>query len=172
MSRRTVVAVCLAFGLSSLPGVALADPLWTVPPDVPTWGAADRGDVCEHRGDPPCHTTTAPPVTTTSLSGTSSTKATSTTGVSGTWGTSVTTTPTTSTTSTTGVEGTTSTVPITTTTPAGAPSAPSVSSVSNARNVNGPLAATGVMPLWTGLGGLVVLLAGAVLLVFARRRRA
>ncbi|NUT54100.1 MAG: LPXTG cell wall anchor domain-containing protein, partial [Saccharothrix sp.] len=35
-----------------------------------------------------------------------------------------------------------------------------------------PLANTGATPLWTAVGGLGVLIAGAVLLLFSRRRRA
>ncbi|NUT52070.1 MAG: hypothetical protein HOV94_32965, partial [Saccharothrix sp.] len=98
MSRRTTVAVCLAFGLLAVPGVALADPPWLAPVDrADGIRAAEagldriRGDVCEYRGDLPCYGTTTvtssyvhvdptpTPETTTDVSGTSETSSTTTT---------------------------------------------------------------------------------------------
>jgi LPXTG-motif cell wall-anchored protein len=170
------VAVCLAFGLLVAPGVALADP-WAphAPSDVPwVWDGHGKGDVCKQRGEPPCHsTTTTPPVTTstgattttTDVSGTSATSATTTGTATST--TSVTTTTDVGSTTTTGVGSTTATshtVPPKATVPAGPPLGGSTAT--NA------LADTGATPLWTGLGGLAVLLAGAVLVLFSRRRRA
>jgi LPXTG-motif cell wall-anchored protein len=175
VNSRTAVAACLAFGLLVAPGVALADP-WAphVPSDVPwVWDGHGKGDVCKQRGEPPCHTTTTtPPVTTTATTHATSTGATTTTtDVSGTSATSATTTgtatSTTAVTTTTGVGGTTATshtVPPKATVPAGPPLGGSTAT--NA------LADTGATPLWTGLGGLAVLLAGAVLVLFSRRRRA
>jgi LPXTG-motif cell wall-anchored protein len=49
--------------------------------------------------------------------------------------------------------------------PAGAPPRAVSSSASHA------LASTGAAPLWTGIGGLAVLLSGGLLLLFGRRRR-
>lgn len=204
MSRRMTVAVCLAFGLLVVPGVALADPPWApyVPSDVPGWGSHGRGDVCKHRGEPPCHTTTTTPVTTTTGHATTSTGATTTTtDVSGTSATSTTTSGTTSSTTTSGTttsDTTTSTTSTTThTTPGSTTSTTSVTTtttdVGNTTATShtvppkttvpaGPpmsgstpthaLADTGATPLWTGLGGLAVLVAGAVLVLFGRRRRA
>lgn len=167
MSRRVVVVVCLLLGLAFAPGVASADPSWEVPDG---WGDKVWGDVCKHRGDPPCHTTTTR-TTTPSTGWTSTGVATTTTDVSGTSATSVTTTDVAGTTSavvtsTSRVGTTTSAVGATVRTTASP--APRVvrSSTDHA------LAATGASPLWTAVGGLVVLLGGAVLLLFSRRRRA
>ena len=189
MSRRAVVVVCLALGLVIAPGVASADPPWHAPDG---WGDQVRGDVCKHRGDPPCHATTTKPVTTTKA--TTTTAPTTTTSTGG-WSTSVTTTTTAvsgtsataTTTTTTGVAGTTTASTTSTTSgtsgtsgtrtttsaagatvPAQAPPGPRVVSASADRG----LASTGAAPLVTGVGGLAALLAGAVLLLFSRRRRA
>lgn len=181
MSRRMSVVLCMLLGLVVVPGVAAADPPWRVP-EVPG-GSADqvRGDVCPDRGDVPCHGTTSntttattttsvghttstwATTTTTDVAGTSATSATSTTtDVSGTSATSRTST---AVTSTTGVGVTTSVAALRVTKPAGP--RPVVSASADHR-----LAATGATPLWTGVGGLAVLLAGALLLLVGRRRRA
>ncbi|MFI9006691.1 LPXTG cell wall anchor domain-containing protein [Actinosynnema sp. NPDC053489] len=189
MSRRAVVVACLGLGLVVVPGVALADPPWQ-PPDG--WVDQVRGDVCGFRGEPPCHTTTTHPTTTTQL-GTSNTVPTATSTTGGTTGATTTTadvsgtsaTSPTTTTTTTGVLGTTtasttSATPgttVTTGTTSGAvaaerhTAAPPPARVASVAADRG-LASTGAAPLWTGVGGLVALLAGAVLLLFGRRRRA
>ncbi|WP_053717126.1 LPXTG cell wall anchor domain-containing protein [Saccharothrix sp. NRRL B-16348] len=174
-----VVLVCLALGLAVAPGVASADPPWHVPDG---WADQVRGDVCKHRGDPPCHTptttttctTTTAPSTGGTSTGTSTGVTTTTTAVSGTSATSVTSTDvggtTTATTTSTSNAGATTgaTGAFVATVPAGAPPAPRVAVAS----ANQALADTGAAPLWTGVGGLAVLLAGAVLLLLSRRRRA
>ncbi|MEV1116394.1 LPXTG cell wall anchor domain-containing protein [Actinosynnema sp. NPDC049800] len=166
MSRRVVVLVCLLLGLAFASGVASADPSWEVPDG---WGDKVWGDVCKHRGDPPCHTTTTAP--TTPSTGGTSTGVTTTTDVAGTSATSVTTTD---------VAGTTSAV-VTTTSQAGATTSAVGAGVRGTASpaprvvkasTNHALADTGASPLWTAVGGLVVLLGGAVLLLFSRRRRA
>ncbi|WP_447006023.1 LPXTG cell wall anchor domain-containing protein [Saccharothrix isguenensis] len=63
-----------------------------------------------------------------------------------------------------GTTATSHTVPPKTTVPAGPPVARPGSTATHA------LADTGATPLWTGLGGLAVLLAGAALLLVSRRR--
>jgi hypothetical protein len=194
MSRRLSVAVCLVLGLLVTPGVALADPPWWGPDAPAGWGDPGRGDVCDDRGDPPCHGTTTnhtsattTTVTTTTRTttpstggtstGTSTGATTTTTDVSGTSATSATTTTTdvsgTSATSTSGTTATatttattTGTVPLQTTAPGAPPVVRAVSSSNHA------LAGTGAAPLWTVIGGLAVLIGGAVLLLFGRRRRA
>ncbi|MFE2755763.1 LPXTG cell wall anchor domain-containing protein [Actinosynnema sp. NPDC059335] len=183
MSRRMSVALCMLLGLVVVPGVAAADPPWRAP-DVPGVDHV-RGDVCPDRGDVPCHGTTSNTTTkttaittTTSVGQTTSTGATTTTtDVAGTSATSTTSTTTnvagtsatsrtsSAVTSTTGVGVTTGTAALTVTAPADAP--PLVSA-----SADRALAETGAAPLWTGVGGLAVLLAGAVLLLVGRRRRA
>lgn len=182
MSRRTAVAVSLSLGLLLVPGVALASP-WSSPWSSPA-GPSGRGDVCD-RGEPPCHTTTTrstttqPTTTTTGVSGTSATSTTTTTTqVSGTSATSTTTTAvsgTSATSSTTDpVTSATSTGPtagqLTSTTAAVAP-AGGRSVLGTASNERQALADTGATPALTALAGLATVLAGAVLLLFGRRRR-
>lgn len=170
MSRRVVVVMCLLLGLAFAPGAASADPSWEVPDG---WGDKVWGDVCKHRGDPPCHTTTTR-TTTPSTGWTSTGATTTTTDVSGTSATSATTTD---------VAGTTSAV-VTSTSYAGTSQLGTTTSAVGVRapalpaprvvrsSTDHALAATGASPLWTTVGGLVVLLGGAVLLLFSRRRRA
>ena len=191
MSRRAVVVVCLALGLVVAPGVAAADPPWHVPDG---WGDQVRGDVCKHRGDPPCHATTTKPITTTKA--TTTTAPTTTTSTGG-WSTSATTTTTavsgtsatSATTTTTGVAGTTTASTTATSTTATSTTGTTVATTTGAAGATVPaqapptrrvalasadhgLASTGAAPLVTGVGGLAALLAGAVLLLFSRRRRA
>ncbi|MCE6993424.1 LPXTG cell wall anchor domain-containing protein [Saccharothrix sp. S26] len=177
-----IVVVCLALGLVVAPGVASADTPWHVPDG---WGEDVRGDVCKFRGEPPCHTTTTNAPTTTKATTTTTAPVTTSTGG---WSTSVTTTTgvsgtsaTATTTTTTGVAGTTTasttTSAVTTSTAATTTSAARATTSSAgprvmSANAQRGLASTGAAPLWIGVGGLVALLAGAVLLLFSRRRRA
>ncbi|MFJ6674587.1 LPXTG cell wall anchor domain-containing protein [Actinosynnema sp. NPDC091369] len=167
-----VVVVCLALGLAVAPGVALADPSWHVPDG---WGDQGRGDVCRHRGDPPCHTTTTNP-TTTSTGGWSTSVTTTTTAVSGTSATSTSTSTTTTAVAGTTTASTTTTSAAGTTVPKTTTAALAVTTTVPPRVVSASsgqvLADTGAAPLWTGVGGLAALLAGASLLLVSRRRRA
>lgn len=156
MRRRLAVVACLGFGLLAAPGVASAGGCWD-------------------RGEPPCHATTTAPTTTVDLSGTSATSTTTTTAlVSGTSAAS--TTPATS------AASATSTAPATSAANSSArvtSVAPSVAAVVVTTRQSAPdaapgstrvLANTGPGALWPTLLGLGGVLAGALLVLFSRRR--
>ncbi|MFC6092733.1 LPXTG cell wall anchor domain-containing protein [Saccharothrix lopnurensis] len=155
MIRRLGVVACLGLGLLVTPGVASAGG-------------------CLHRGEPPCHDTTAP-ATSVVLSGTSTAAASTTALVSGTSATAPTSAATPDVPATSVVPTTAAPATVVPTTAAVAASAVATATRSSAAahpvsNQTHALADTGPSTLWPSVLGLGAVLAGALLLLFSRRR--